>query len=378
MVTPIPPTARPAQRLLSIDMLRGIAALSVVVHHAVMGAREPTTQAGLAIHLLAGLGRLSVWLFFVISGFCIHLRWASGSGTQMPEVIPFWRRRIVRLYPTYFSVLVIAVASGVIESGRITAGLGYNVAMHMLMLHNLDGRIIFSFIGPFWTLALEEQLYLAYFPLLWIRRRWGWGVALALCFLARPATYVVGSLLHHRVGITLPLQAFVTSQWFVWALGALAVEGYLGRVRLPAWSRSGILAFALLLLAGGSSIWDDLHPGGRLSHVHWLLIDPVLGLAFFLVVNFVLSRETKKLGAMGRAATWMAALGGFSYSLYLTHPLWTQHWLPRILRSMSIQPQLSIMLATIPGMVLFAWLYFQVLERPFIALARKPLPSFRD
>ena len=37
----------------------------------------------------------------------------------------------------------------------------------------------------FWTLAIEEQLYLAYFLLLFLRVRWGWGVTIAVCLFAR-------------------------------------------------------------------------------------------------------------------------------------------------------------------------------------------------
>ncbi len=51
----------------------------------------------------------------------------------------------------------------------------YDVVMHLLMLHNLDPHTCYSINGVFWTLAVEEQLYLAYFLLLFLRNRWGWG-----------------------------------------------------------------------------------------------------------------------------------------------------------------------------------------------------------
>ncbi len=38
--------------------------------------------------------------------------------------------------------------------------------MHLLMLHNLDPNTCYTINGVFWTLAIEEQLYLAYFLLL--------------------------------------------------------------------------------------------------------------------------------------------------------------------------------------------------------------------
>ena len=63
----------------------------------------------------------------------------------------------------------------------------YDIGMHLLMLHNLDPHTCYTINGVFWTLAIEEQLYLAYFLLLFLRVRWGWGVTIAVCLLARLA-----------------------------------------------------------------------------------------------------------------------------------------------------------------------------------------------
>src|SRR3954451_6422508 len=67
-------------RYLSIDALRGTAALGVVAYH-VVGA-HPQKGIGGALSFLAmpfvdafSFGYVSVFLFFVISGFCIHLQW---------------------------------------------------------------------------------------------------------------------------------------------------------------------------------------------------------------------------------------------------------------------------------------------------------------
>jgi peptidoglycan/LPS O-acetylase OafA/YrhL len=45
----------------------------------------------------------------------------------------------------------------------------YDVVMHLLMLHNFDPHTCYSINGVFWTLAIEEQLYLAYFLLLYLQ-----------------------------------------------------------------------------------------------------------------------------------------------------------------------------------------------------------------
>src|SRR3712207_8758132 len=40
----------------------------------------------------------------------------------------------------------------------------------------------------FWTLAIEEQLYLAYFALIWLRVKFGRKKTIAICFLDRKST----------------------------------------------------------------------------------------------------------------------------------------------------------------------------------------------
>ena len=172
------------QRLASVDALRGAAALGVVAFHcAGRDAALWPGRAGEVAGRLVTLGWTGVMLFFVISGFCIHLGWARGraaGGEPRVAFLPFWKRRARRLYPPYLAALGLYLAVEV-GTGRypLNGFAVYDVLMHLLMLHNLDSRTVFSVNGVFWTLAIEEQLYLAYFALLWLRRR-GWVLTLSV------------------------------------------------------------------------------------------------------------------------------------------------------------------------------------------------------
>src|SRR6476660_9088344 len=106
---PIKAEAWSGGRLTSIDALRGFAALGVVLYHAVGRAdlalpRGLLQWPGFFVHSLTGFGYVGVFLFFVISGFCIHLQWAraraAGRQSQI-EFGAFWKRRLRRLYPPY-------------------------------------------------------------------------------------------------------------------------------------------------------------------------------------------------------------------------------------------------------------------------------------
>ena len=85
-------------RLASIDALRGVAALGVVLYHtnAIPGV-DRRLWYGDAFDAAMLFGKYGVWLFFVISGFCIHLqlvRTRIVPGTRPLGFAEFWKRRI--------------------------------------------------------------------------------------------------------------------------------------------------------------------------------------------------------------------------------------------------------------------------------------------
>src|SRR4030095_10447 len=101
-------------RLRSIDALRGVAAMGVVLYHADQGGKilpDNFLQYPVKlIQLVSSFGYIGVFLFFVISGFCIHLQWARAHATGAHTTISFgafWKRRIHRLYPPYIIALAL-------------------------------------------------------------------------------------------------------------------------------------------------------------------------------------------------------------------------------------------------------------------------------
>jgi len=185
-------------RLQSIDALRGVAALGVVLYHAVLRTENavPNNFFRWPVRLLqfgSSFGYIGVFLFFVISGFCIHLQWAKSRAANQPKRIQFgafWKRRLRRLYPPYLIAFAVFMLMAALTAGiNVTHFFVYDVVMHLLMLHNLDPHTCYSINGVFWTLAIEEQLYLAYFLLLFLRTKWGWGPTLAICALTRIAWF---------------------------------------------------------------------------------------------------------------------------------------------------------------------------------------------
>jgi peptidoglycan/LPS O-acetylase OafA/YrhL len=249
------------------------------------------------------------------------------------------------------------------------------------MLHNVDMRTTYSINAAFWTLAIEEQLYLAYFLLLYLRIRYGWARTLLVCAAARCGWLVLGRGIGYFFGLTIPVTEAAATNWFIWALGALAVEAALGVVRLPEWcyrwpAGAGALLLAMLLAEGlpyvNHLVW--IHDAG------WLLMHPAWGVGFFVLVNGAVRAERRRRELSRPASRLFVGLAGFgliSYSLYLTHLFVLMQWYWFGFTQFHIRT-IALVIMT-PLSVLFAWLFFRLFERPFMAasvgMGVQPRPS---
>lgn len=367
-------------RLRSIDALRGAAAIGVVIYHAVDQSAKalPNNLFKYPVRIIqfgSSFGYIGVFLFFVISGFCIHMQWARArSAGQPPEVRfgAFWKRRIRRLYPPYIIALALYLLITALSVGiQPSRFFFYDVGMHLLMLHNLDPKTCYTINGVFWTLAIEEQLYLAYFLLLFLRTRWGWGVTLAVCLLARLGWMIFSHVVWLRDGVGIPVPEAAASHWFTWALGAIAVEAMFGMIQLPRWTRNLPLASLLIMAAAAiSSLLPSIPKDTPWHELSWFLIHPLWGLGFFIVVNRAVLAEN----AWARKLTFpalvsaFATLGVFSYSIYLTHELVImQSWQ---FVSYSFSQLQNVVLIVLPATILFAWVFFWFCEKPYMRITR--------
>jgi len=363
-------------RLRSVDALRGIAALGVVLYHAIDHTDKVLPPNSLRypmklIQFLSSFGYVGVFLFFVISGFCSHLQWCRSRSMNEEQSVAFgkfWKRRIRRLYPPYLIALVLFLGLTALTVGiSVSRFFIYDIAMHLLMLHNLDPRTCYSINGVFWTLAIEEQLYLAYFLLLFLRKRWGWYVTLIVCLLARAAWMSLSHLLWLKSGIGLPVPEAAASHWFTWALGAIAVEAWFGLVKLPRWTRDLRIASLLIVSASAMAYFGSYIPKDTFWHISsWFLLHPLWGIGFFIVLNRAVLAEDGWIRELKLPSliSLFATLGVFSYSIYLTHELTImQSW--RFVNPASWQMQ-NVFLITIPATIVVAWVFFWFCERPFM------------
>ncbi len=158
--------------VLELDGIRAFAIWLVLAAHLLF--TQPATPEGTAfipraVAAILAHGWLGVDLFFVLSGFLITgilLRTKDlGRGKYFRR---FYLRRVLRILPLYFVVLVILFAA---FRGQYAAYFAF-CALLSANLSMLASVPVPDAAGPFWSLAVEEQFYL-FWPwlVLWLDAR---------------------------------------------------------------------------------------------------------------------------------------------------------------------------------------------------------------
>jgi peptidoglycan/LPS O-acetylase OafA/YrhL len=156
---------RETEREESVQVLRGIAAFSVMWFHLTNGNGSflPTDSL---LKWSGAYGYLGVQLFFVISGFIIPYSLSHRSYRLNTDGLSFLCRRIVRIEPAYLvSALLMAilqVASALTPGSNAlmpASGLGISLILHLAYL---APWFDVAWLSPvYWSLAIEFQYYIA-------------------------------------------------------------------------------------------------------------------------------------------------------------------------------------------------------------------------
>jgi peptidoglycan/LPS O-acetylase OafA/YrhL len=324
--------------------LRGVAALSVVLFHAVEADHIPALKEAMPNWLVFALehGNLGVAVFFVLSGFVIAFS-LDGKSMSLPTVGRFMLRRSIRLDPPYWAAIIITISLSVLAStlvqGRpaqtFSAG---QILAHLFYLQDLLG---YQDINPvFWTLCFEIQFYLVYALLLTAGRA---AMALTIGAMIVSLLWPLGIGPDLRTGLFPPL-------WHGFLLGVAAY--WVLRGKLPTY-----LFAAYVLIISAAAI----------THESSFSIT----CAATAVVIFV-------VGVCGRLHSalswrWLQGLGAISYSLYLIHnPITGATFrVGKILGEHTIIWDALWWLLSILVCIAAAAVMWMLIERPSTRLARK-------
>jgi peptidoglycan/LPS O-acetylase OafA/YrhL len=156
----------------NLDGLRFFCFLSVFFFHSFQTDLPPIKASGVYHFFkvsLFGNGFLGVNFFFVLSGFLItYLLIKEKKATSTIHIVKFWIRRILRIWPLYFACLfygfVIFPYTKILAGGipNETANPWYYVGFISNFDYILKGLPDSPGLGVLWSVAIEEQFYLAW------------------------------------------------------------------------------------------------------------------------------------------------------------------------------------------------------------------------
>jgi peptidoglycan/LPS O-acetylase OafA/YrhL len=322
-----------------LDALRFVLALWVAIGHFEMIQLwgDPNSGFGLWHWFKRGwdtivFGTPAVIVFFVISGFCIHLPF---RGDGKIDVARYYLRRYTRI--------LIPVAGALI----IYRLLGWHLTFW--------GEHSVLWESPLWSLACEE-IYYALYPLLrWTRNGVGWKFLL-------PSAFVIGvgiAAIHPHAANWHLFGPFGTAMLLlpVWLLGCLLAEQAEGlSVQKPLLS----IWFWRFLAWLGCWVSEMMHFKLGISYTQTMV--------WFGVLAYVWVRQEIAHGKTHPPNRVLVAAGAWSYSLYLMHAPGGGLFLSLKLPSAG---KILDWLLVIASSLLFSYTFYLLVEKPSHALARK-------
>jgi peptidoglycan/LPS O-acetylase OafA/YrhL len=180
------PTA-PANKLPGLEVLRFLAALTILVfhyRHFAFIADKPVDLAkdrlpfyGL-LHFFYDAEPYGVWVFWCISGFIFFWKYRDTIADRSIDGWTFFVLRLSRLYPLHFmTLLLVAILQPIyFDLNGCVFVYQENDLRHFLlqifMASNWGFQNGHSFDGPSWSISIEVLAYVGFFFMLLVTRSW--------------------------------------------------------------------------------------------------------------------------------------------------------------------------------------------------------------
>jgi peptidoglycan/LPS O-acetylase OafA/YrhL len=311
---------------LFLDGLRGFAALYVLLCHARMFLWEGYSKGFLlhkneysivnkiSVYLLTAVrfGHEMVLLFFVLSGFLIHLKYAKNIANNESDKFnwpDYIKRRLKRIYPPFlFSILLTYCLDHIghlyfpnpynkVDPNDFSIGNAYDIKtllgnLVFLMQVNVDP---WGSNTPTWSLKFEWWFYMLYPFVLFVNRK-----SVLYSFMLVGGLFLI-SFFQPLWMPELFKQIFAAI--ICWWLGAVLADVYNDRISISFGTLS-LFSFLLPLLAVYSVSNIQLH-------------DLLWSIGFMGLIALLFHLKSK--GISTNLLDKMKFLGDFSYTLYIIH-----------------------------------------------------------
>lgn len=341
-----------SDRFESLQALRGVAALLVVILHACVTLEKYGSGAGTLFGDFR-IGHSGIDLFFVLSGFLMMWTTAGRRGSAA-EAWSFLKRRVVRVYPTYWLYFILVFAAVSIRPEWVNSSAAAHASLFKSFFLLPDEGMTLVMVA--WTLEYEVFFYALF------------GLAMFVSIRNRLAALLGSISLLVAAGFVLPSDTAEARVMLSPMLLEFAIGAVLGAMHARRkWPHGKVyLAAGVLMLAaeGLGHSWLSL-----LGVSEGSLSRPLTyGLASALVVHGACAWE--KSGRF--PCPWMIRkIGDSSYTLYLSHIL-VLSALGRVWASAGMNRFSDDLFITVLifASVLFGLIAYEFAEKPLAAKGR--------
>lgn len=327
----------------NFDLLRFAFAFTVLLVHSHVLSTHPQLEF-LAQYLSS---EVAVQGFFVVSGYLVLMSYEKSR-----TVGDYFHKRVRRIYPAYFAVVVGcallgALASTLPPAQYFSAALARYLAANLVFLNFLAPNLPGVFVGnpmsevngALWTLKVEVMFYATIPIMVWLAGKLGRARTLAALYLLAAAYVVATNLLASRTGngLYLLLQRQLPGQLGFFLAGAAGY--YYAEALEQRWQWVVPAALAALVAASVS------------YYLKVLLLPAALGaMVVYVAVGM------RHLGNFGK-------YGDLSYGIYIFHFPVIQ-WLVSVgLYRENPFGALAVTIAVVLGLAFASW---NLVEKPFL------------
>ncbi|PBQ08540.1 acyltransferase [Pseudomonas congelans] len=340
------------ERLYSLQGLRGVAVLGVVLFH-MMSVESKFSGGDILLPPWLDFFQLGVDLFFVISGFVMVIV-SRGRFQSAPEAQRFLFNRVSRIYPTYWLYFFITLAVYLVQPGMVNSGHGSsNLIMSFLLLPN--DKVLLVMVA--WSLLFELWFYVVFSGFLLFRER-----SLPFLLGAWCLIIVVFNTLADWQDYSPAVKIILHPYALEFVLGAALALFFYGRhsARVPTaavWLLLGVALMAAVPLIGYYRLYESQ------GLLRMLMVGGTFGV---LVVTLALLERRRQL----LVPAFMVAVGDMSYTIYLSHLL-VLGVIGRVWSLVGAWPEsyldnLFFALLMMAAAVCYGWVGYRCFEKPVL------------
>ena len=345
------------QRYYLLDILRGIAAFSVVIfHYKIFYGSEISKEIFFKenaplynfLYFVYDYGWMAVQFFFILSGFIFYTLYMEKIQNKKISKFEFFKLRFSRLYPLHFFTLLICLLIYIYSShygypNIVVADLKHFI-LNFFLIQNWGLEEFASFNRPSWSISIECLLYIIFF----------------FVFSFNFNKYAISIVCIFLGGAIFFLNKYIGYGIYCFFIGGLTCLIFNKSIKIVK-NLNIYWIFTFLLVIISCIILNQIENQIYIKIFVFTFLFPILILNFMSAQNIF-----KDLGKI------FSIIGDVSYSVYLLHyPI--QAIIIVILFKMQLKinfDSITLFIAYIFFIFLISFISFKYLEKPFQKLIR--------